>query len=182
MAASPTIFQSSDLNRRGRSILDAARTGLARIRDTDGRSLVVTTEEAYEELRSRTETLRELTAAMTSFITIERAVDHEGRDPSMAELGHWTWVRHLPREDAGEFVRDVGDALYTSCQAGSAVALMTVLDEWKATAEALSDPLSRETLLAESSPEDYVEAKRPVGESPEDEALTAGRGSAVPAT
>lgn len=38
-------------------------------------------------------------------------------------------------------------------------------DREAATAEALADPLSRETLLGSSGPEDYVEVERPGGEA-----------------
>lgn len=161
MQAPTTIFQASDLNRRGRVILDAARDGLTRIRDTDGASLVVTREEAYEALREQAAAMRQLADAMASFITLDRAVDHEHRRPSLAELGAWTWVRHLPAEDASEFVREISDALYASCREMSLSPLASVIESWKATAEALSDPLARETLLGDNSDDDYVEASRP---------------------
>lgn len=174
MSTSPTIFQSSDLNRRGRAVLDAARDGLARIRDTDGLGLVVTTEEAYEDMLEHAEGMRQMAAATASFITIDRAVDHDGRAPSLAELGAWTWARHLPADDAREFVRDVGDALYASCQEGSMGPLAATLAEWRATAEALADPVSRETLLGEWSPRDYVETDRPAESAPEPRAGATG--------
>jgi Family of unknown function (DUF6247) len=161
MPATTTIFQASDLNRRGRAVLDTARDGLARIRDTDGEGLVVAREDAYEAMRRQLLVFRELADAMASYITLDRAVDHEHRRPSLAELGSWTWVRHLPSEDAAEFVRDISEALYASCRELSATPLAEVIDAWRATAESLSDPLSRETLLGQSSADDYVEAARP---------------------
>lgn len=161
MPTTSTIFQASDLSRRGRAVLDTAREGLARIRDTDGESLIVAREDAYEAMRQQLLMFRELADAMASYITLDRAVDHEHRSPSLAELGSWTWVRHLPAEDAAEFVRDISEALYASCRELSATPLAEVIDAWRATAEALSDPLSRETLLGHSSADDYVEAVRP---------------------
>ncbi len=159
--ASSTIFQSSDLNRRGRAVLDAAREGIARIRDTDGASLVLTREESLEAMRHQLDAMRQLADAMASFITLDRALDHEHRQPLLSELGQWTWMRRLPTEDVGAFLRDIGDALYESCREMSAAPLATVVDDWKATAEALEDPLARETLLGTSAPGDYVEIKRP---------------------
>ncbi|HYM53747.1 MAG TPA: hypothetical protein VES97_00180 [Solirubrobacteraceae bacterium] len=161
MSGSSTIFQSSDLNRRGRDVLDAAREGIARIRDTDGASLVLTREESLEAMRLQLDAMRQLAEAMASFITLDRALDHEHREPKLSELGSWMWMRRLPAEDATEFLRDIGDALYESCRTMSAAPLAVVVDAWKATAEALDDPLARETLLGASTPEDYVEAKRP---------------------
>lgn len=161
MPTTNPIFQASDLNRRGRAVLDSAREGVARIRDTDGESLIVAREEAYEALHRQVSAFRELADAMASFITLDRAVDHEHRAPSLAELGSWTWVRHLPADDAAEFVRDVSEALYASCRELSLAPLSEVVDAWRATAEALADPLSRETLLGSSDSADYVEVQRP---------------------
>jgi hypothetical protein len=42
------IYQASDLNRQGRAILDAARQGEARIRDTNGASLLLLSEERVQ--------------------------------------------------------------------------------------------------------------------------------------
>lgn len=156
-----TIFQASDLNRRGRSILDAARDGVARIRDTDGASLVMTGEAEFQAMRDRLDDLRRLTDAMASFITLDRALDHEHRTPSLAEWGAWTWLRELPAEDAGAFLHDIAEALYASCREMTAAPLSNVLSDWKATAEALNDPLSRETLLGHNTADDYLEVERP---------------------
>lgn len=100
------------------------------------------------------------TGSAKVFVDSERAVDHEHREPTPPELGAWTWVRHLPAEDAMEFVRDIGEALYASCREMSTGPVAAVLSDWKATAEALSDPLARETLLGQSSEADYVEVTR----------------------
>ena len=174
MATETTIFQASDLNRRGRAILDTARGGLARIRDTDGASLIVTREDVYETLREQVTALRQLADAMASFITLDCVLDDE-QTPVVAELGSWTWVRHLPPEDAVEFVHDIAEALYASCREKSSAPVAAALDDhWRATAEALSDPLSRETLLGSSSADDYVEVARP--ERPADDAAPAQTG------
>jgi hypothetical protein len=161
MTSPSTIFQASDLNRRGRSILDAARDGVARIRDTDGASLVMTGEAEFQAMRDRLDDLRRLTDAMASFITLDRALDHEHRAPSLAELGSWTWVRLLPAEDAAAFLHDIAEALYASCREMNTGPLSAVLSDWKATAEALSDPLARKTLLGQNAAGDYVEVERP---------------------
>ncbi len=161
MHASSTIYQPSDLNRRGRAILDAARAGLARIRDADGAGLVLTREEEFEAMRGRLADMEDLTEAMASFIILDRAVGHEHREPSLVELGPWTWVRHLPKEDAMAFITDIGEALYEGCRAMSTAPLVAAVDDWKATAEALSDSLARETLLGDNSASDYTEVERP---------------------
>jgi hypothetical protein len=161
MPDSSTIFQSSDLNRRGRDVLDAAREGIARIRDTDGASLILTREDSLEKMRRQLDAMGQLAEAMASFITLDRALDHEHRQPRPSEFGSWMWVGRLPTEDATEFVRDIGDALYESCRTMSVAPLVSTVDDWKTTADALDDPLARETLLGASTPNDYVEVDRP---------------------
>jgi hypothetical protein len=98
---------------------------------------------------------------MASFITLDRALDHEHRTPSLAELGSWTWARARPKEDAGAFLREIAEALYASCPEMNIGRLSAVLSDWKATAEALSDPLARETLLGQNDAGDYIEVERP---------------------
>ena len=112
-------------------------------------------------MRIRLADMEHLAEAMASFLMLDRAVDHEHREPSLVELGPWTWVRHLPKQEAIAFVADIGEALYESCRAMSTAPLVVAVDDWKATAEALSDSLGRETLLGDNSASDYVEVERP---------------------
>jgi len=163
--ATPTIYQSSDLNQRGRAVLDAARDGFARVRDKDGASLVMTREERFEELKRSNTVGNKLADAMASFMLIEQAVEHGAHaKPALAEMGDWVWVRYLPVEDLHEFVTEMHDALYQSCREFSLEPLQDSLDAWRETAMALRDPLSRETLLADSD-DDYIEVTRPEGET-----------------
>jgi hypothetical protein len=46
------IYTASDLDRKRREVADAARRGLARIRDTDGMSLVILPAHHYEVLET----------------------------------------------------------------------------------------------------------------------------------
>jgi hypothetical protein len=160
--SAPVIYQSSDLNRRGRAILDAARDGFARVRDRDGVSLVMTREDRIADLEASSVMMRALADAVATFVVLEGVVAHEGgRQPGLRDFGAWTWLRTLPREDLGEFVQEVRDALFASCRELSLVPLQETLDGWHATAEALSDDLSRETLLGDASEDDFVAAERP---------------------
>jgi Family of unknown function (DUF6247) len=164
--ATPTIYQSSDLNQRGRAVLDAAREGFARVRDKDGTSLVMTREERFEELQRANTVGNELAHAMASFMLIEQAVEHRAEArPALADMGDWVWVRYLPAEDLHDFVTEMHDALYQSCREFSLEPLHDALDAWRETAMALRDPLSRETLLHDSHGDDYVEVARPEGET-----------------
>lgn len=163
-----TIFQSSDLNQRGRSILDAAREGFARIRDKDGASLVMTREERFGELERRGNTGERLADLTANFMLVENAVEHRsGIEPGLADLGDWVWLRYLPMEDLSEFVAEIREVLYTACREHSVEQIEESLDAWRETALALRDPLSRETLLSKNKASDYVEAKRPDESGPQ---------------
>lgn len=162
--STPTIYQASDLNQRGRAVLDAAREGLVRVRDKDGASLVMAREERFEELERRDAVGHGLAHATASFMLIERAVAHRSVRPRLTELGDWTWARYLPAEDLEEFVTEVRDALYQACLEFSLEPLHEALDAWRETAMTLRDPLSAKTLLSDGSDEDYVEVTRPQGE------------------
>jgi hypothetical protein len=162
--STPTIYQASDLNQRGRAVLDAAREGLVRVRDKDGASVVMAREERFEELERRNAVGHGLAHATASFMLIEGAVAHRSARPRLAELGDWTWARYLPAEDLEEFVTEVRDALYQAWREFSLEPLHEALDAWRETAMMLRDPLSAETLLGDSSDEDYVEVARPQDE------------------
>jgi hypothetical protein len=161
------IYQSSDLNRRGRAVLDAARGGVARVRDRDGVSLVMTREERLAELEAASTMMRRLAEAVASFVVLERAVAHRtDAEPGLPDFGAWTWLRVLPRDDLDEFVQEVRDALFASCRELSLAPLQDTLDGWRATADALGDDLSRETLLGTADEGDFVEAERPESREP----------------
>jgi len=166
--ATPTIYQSSDLNQRGRAVLDAARKGFVRVRDKDGASLVMTREERFEELERRAAVGDGIAHAAASFMLIEQAVEHrDDTKPGLADMGDWVWMRHLPPGDLREFVAEMRDALYHACREFSLEPVQETLEAWHETAMTLRDPLARETLLGKSDDEDYVEAHRPEGEAGE---------------
>ncbi len=159
--ATPTIYQSSDLNQRGRAVLDAARESLVRVRDKDGASLVMTREERFDELERAQAVGSAIAAATASFMLLEQAVEHRSdAKPTLAELGDWVWVRYLPAEDLHEFIAEIRDSLYQACREFSPGPLQESLDAWRETALTLRDPLSRETLLG-SNDDGYVDAARP---------------------
>lgn len=159
--ATPTIFQSSDLNQRGRAVLDAAREGFVRVRDKDGVSLVMTREERFEEMERSHGVGSAIASATATFMLIEQAVEHRPEvKPALAELGDWAWARYLPAGDLHEFVAEMRDSLYQACREFSVEPLQESLRAWRETAVMLRDPLSRETLLGDDD-DDYVDATRP---------------------
>jgi hypothetical protein len=69
------------------------------------------------------------------------------------------WIITLAEDDQTEFWAEVRDTLSRN---ETRSALETVVQEWRLTADALRDPLSRELLLAdEFGPNDFQEVERP---------------------
>lgn len=183
-ASTPTIFQSSDLNRQGRQLLDTARDGLARVRDKDGTSLVMTREERLVDLESRSDFGTGIAEATATFVLIEGAVGHApaGHESRLSDFGDWIWARYLPAEDLPEFISDMRDALYTACVEFSLAPLQESLEAWRETAMTFKDPVAGEILLGGSDDDDYVDATRPKTTASDDEdSEEAGEAAAVTA-
>lgn len=155
MRSPSTIFQASDLNQRGRAIIDAAREGEARVRDKDGFSLVMLPEE-------RVRALETIAASVANLASIERALAHApDRVPDLPGFGAWTWLRAFDVEDLREFVQEVRDALLVAAREETVGILDEVLRRWRTTAQALEDPLCRQILLGQHQPGDFVDVQRP---------------------
>jgi hypothetical protein len=155
------IFQPSDLNRRGRAVLDTARRSRARIRDKDGLSLLVLPEELVEQLETLARFSRNLFA-------LERALA-SGSRPGMSEIADfdWVWLRAFDAEDVGEFVIEMRQALLLAMLDDRTDLPEGVLERWRVTARSLDDPLRRSILLEPFRPNDFVEARRPEAAGPD---------------
>jgi hypothetical protein len=150
-----TIFQPSDLNRSYRAILDLARKDRARVRDTDGLSILVIPEE-------RVSALEEVNDATASFLVLEDVVGHsESHKPTLNEFGPWPWLRFLDPDDLTEFVVELRGSLVLAVREQSSTPLRETLQAWRDTAEALSDPARRAILLGGSGGDDFIEVSRP---------------------
>lgn len=166
------IFQASDLNQRGRAVLDAARNGEARVRDKDGLGLVVMPE-------ARVRALRTVAASAANLATLEVALA-VGRPPRLADYGDWTWLRHLSAEDVASFIVEVRDALIVAAREEQVDALDETLHAWQASAAALADSDSRAILLGGAADEDYVEVGPPGEEDAEPEGATGMPATSMP--
>jgi hypothetical protein len=150
---SDQIFQSSDLATKRIEVLEAARTGLAMVRDKDGTSLVMLPE-------SRLRLLETLTKWWQAYMKLE-ALLHRNELPSVAELGELAWLRTFDREDFQEFVSELHDALVAANADEDAAVLDECIHAWRTTARQLEDPLRRSVLQGRFVPEHYVEATKP---------------------
>lgn len=159
--ATSRIHQASELNARYRQILDEAKSsGVARLRDSDGTAIVIVPESEIEEFENTRRTYELIARTVRGFLVVEAAV-RAGRRPEGLELGDWPWLDEFDLNDLTSFVAELRQAIGGALVRLDAGPINDVLSGWRTTADALSDSLSRETLLGRSSPLDYVEAKRP---------------------
>lgn len=155
MAVTDPIFQASDLNQRGRSILDAARAGEARVRDKDGMGLVVLPEQRLDALKS-------IARASANLLALELAMAAApDRLPRVHEMGEWTWLREFDREDLLEFLDEMRRCLLVASREENASPIDDTVSRWRATAETLEDPTRRQILMSPRSDDDFVEVDRP---------------------
>ena len=147
------IYQASDLNQRGRSILEAARAGEARLRDKDGFGLVMVPQ-------ARLDALTTVARAAASLAALERVLS-TAAPLDITAYGDWTWLRVFDTEDLQEFVQDLRAALIVAGREESAAPIDETLRRWRITAESLADPLRRGVLLGPHQEADFVEVHRP---------------------
>lgn len=150
------VFQASDLGNKRVEVLEAARNGLARVRDKDGTSLVMMPE---RELLL----LEKMKRGWRIYMTLERLLQRSEL-PRASELGEHAWLRHFDRDDLQEFSDELHEVIVAADADRDAAILDECLRAWRETARQLEDPLRRSILLRSFNPKDYVEASKPEGD------------------
>src|SRR4051812_3323903 len=111
MAVADRTYQASDLAGTGRrEFLAQARSGEARLRDTDGTSLLMVREGDYRALAA----LRDWTLA---YLVLENALARPAHQRVTADFGVLAWAAVFDDDDLGELQRELGDALIRSAAA-----------------------------------------------------------------
>lgn len=147
-------YQASDLSQKRRAFIDEARSGVARLRDTDGMSLVMISEERYE-------TLEQLALWTHRHLAFERALRIPTAERRVADLGDLTWLRAFDEDDLLEFRGELEEALHVAIAERSLVPVNRVVAAWRTTARSLDDPVRREILLGAPKDDDFVEVDSP---------------------
>lgn len=156
---SSSTYLPSDLPEHYRTILDEAKAGEARVRDTDGTSLLLLPEADVIALR------RVSTAAM-NLAAVERAVEIRATGRAgAADLGDWGWLHVFDADDLREFVDEIREAIIVGAGERSSDLLDQQLAAWKITAEQADDPVFRSILSSGAAEGDFVEVSRPGRES-----------------
>jgi hypothetical protein len=141
------IFTASDLDRKRREVIDTARRGLARIRDTDGMGLVLLPARHYEVLDT-------VSRWHDRLEVVERARAKPASDRRPSDFGELTWLRHLDEDDLATFAAEVRAAVSVAYHDDDLAELEQLVHDWRVTADELSDSARREVLLGGFDPDD----------------------------
>lgn len=128
MSAS-TIFTASDLDRKRREVLDAAKRGVARVRDTDGTSIVMETEQAHEA--------REAAARWAiSLHQLDQVAGMPREQRRPRDFGDLTWARYLSDADLNEMRDALWDAVLATRAERNPAIVLSVAEDWMKRAQA----------------------------------------------
>jgi hypothetical protein len=135
------IYQASDLASKRRELLDAARLGVAQIRDTDGMGLVMLPQGRFELLRA----LREL---LGRFLALEGTLERAPAERRVTDYGELAWLMVFDEDDQRSFRREFLEALVQSLANESVEPAERCISEWRTTARALSNDQRRRILTS----------------------------------
>ena len=149
---SAVIYQPTDLaGSKRREFLDAAKAGRARLRDSDGTSIVALAESELDAL--------DLVATWSwereRLVTLLAGAD---RPLTAVELGNLAWLHVLERGDQLAFAAELHEALVLAMSRRDGVPVRETVHAWQVTTAELEDPERRAVLLGGSDQRDFVDA------------------------
>lgn len=156
-ATKDRIYQASDLAGTARKsfIADALRDQ-ARLRSTDGESLVMLREARLDHVAA----IADYAAA---YLTLEVAMRRPRSDRRRAEYGPWAFIAEFEDDDIDEFRQEVNDAIVTAISGDDRDAVERVLEAWRMSARTLADPVARSILSGDADETDWVEVEAEQG-------------------
>ena len=147
------IYQPSDLagNHR-KTFIAEALDSQARLRSTDGESLIMMREARLEHVAA-------VRDHAVSYLTLDMALRRPRKQRRPGDYGPWAFLDAFEDEDIEEFQQEVNDAIVRAASGRDHSPVERLLHEWRMSAETLSDPVAREILDGRSSDEDWVEVE-----------------------
>lgn len=142
-------FATSDLQKRRREVLDAAHESLVSVRDADGTMLGVAPMRILEGVQA-------VASIGLDLVNVTSAASRVTDNP--ASYGALAWLVHLDEEDREECVAELTRELNVAASTLDLADLRRCINEWRATAVALSDSLARSVLLGDVNEQDMVDA------------------------
>jgi hypothetical protein len=149
-------YQSTDLTTsKRRDFLEEARVGVARLRSSDGETLVALPERDLNVLvELRTHTL--------AFLSLENAMSRARDDRRPTDFGELAWATVFDDEDLGEFRAEFADGLATALAERSVNRLVETIHAWRLSSELLRDSVAMARVNADVD-EDDLEVRSPTG-------------------
>ena len=167
---SAVIYQPTDLvGSKRRAFLDAAKSGRARLRDSDGTSIVALPEAELDAL--------DLIATWSFEHRRLIALLAQNRVLTVIDLGSLAWLHVFDRDDQQAFADELQEALVLAMSAHDGAPIRDAVHAWRVTAGELSDPVRREVLLGRFDKRNFVDADHDLDNEGEDAAVGPSAGA-----
>ena len=152
--SAPMIFTASDLDRKRRAVLDTAKRGEARVRDTDGSHLVMESAQSHDAREATAEW-----AVRLHQLDVAAAMPREQRRPR--HFGDLTWARYLPDDDLNSMREVLWEALLATRAERNPGIIAGEAEDWMRRAQAHDRAASLRELSAYGAGKAAERGKRP---------------------
>jgi hypothetical protein len=132
MPIADRAYQATDLARDHRQVVDAARDGVAVIRDKDGTTLVMTTASLLERAQ-------EIGGTTIALVQVAQALAGPADRRTAAACGDFAWLHPLPEDAQRRFLAEMTDRLLVVASGGRLEQPTGLVGDSLATAEAWAD-------------------------------------------
>ena len=147
-------YQPTDLTTaKRRDFIEEARVGVARLRNSDGETLVALPERDLNALV-------ELRDHALAFLSLENAMSRAREDRRSTDFGELAWATVLDDDDLAEFRAEFADGLASALAERSVARLDKTIHAWRLTSDLLRDPVAMARVNA-GVDEDDVEVSSP---------------------
>lgn len=154
-SAGAHTYQPTDLTgSERRAFINQAKDGLARLRDSDGASLVMLPE-------GELAVLSELRTHLIAYLSLENALRRPSSERRPTDFGHLAWADRFDEEDLEVFRGELGDALTRAATAKDLECVEEVLHAWRLTADLLTDTEAISRINQDLDSDEYEGLGRP---------------------
>lgn len=149
------IYQTSDLTGAARrEFIDDARRGRAYLRTPEGESLVMLRAADLDLLAS-------LRDSFVAYIMLDSALSRTREERRTSDFGDWAFIEEMEEEDIRLF-RDEMNSVLAKATSGQDLSIVErTLHEWRMSARAWSNPVTRAAIMGNAEEDDWVEVGPP---------------------
>lgn len=127
-----TTYQVTDLARNHREVVDTARHGGALIRDKDGVTLILT---PASELAQN----HELAQLAGNFLSLYTTMELPPVQRTVPGYGAFAWLEVFDEEYQRQFISELSGPLLVALSGGPLTPVVSLIEDWKATAVIYAD-------------------------------------------